>query len=169
MACAEGRVSAYRWSRHPLRCRRPFGRPPARPPVVVAWPRRYSVGAVFTANPAGRPAVPATALTFVISSRATLEPRGTAPAFAAVSRCASGATRRRNTFANGVLRLCRYYLLIRVRSYYNFIKEFFFSKVRKFRHANNIIIIIILIVIIMTSGSFWPRNTPYAITFDLHQ
>lgn len=35
---AEGRVSAYRWSRHPLRCRRPFGRPPSRPPAVDAWP-----------------------------------------------------------------------------------------------------------------------------------
>lgn len=35
---AEGRVSAYRWSRHPLRCRRPFGRPPVRPPAVDAWP-----------------------------------------------------------------------------------------------------------------------------------
>jgi len=59
----------------------------------------------YTANPAGRPAVPATAPTFVISSRATLEPRGTVLTLAAVSRCASGATRRRNTFANGVYTL----------------------------------------------------------------
>jgi len=54
MACVEGRVSAYRWTRHPLRCRRPFGRPPARPPAV-AWPRRDSVGAVLYRQP-GRPA-----------------------------------------------------------------------------------------------------------------
>lgn len=60
--------------------------PPLQPPIRLAgrraWPPRWdSVGALAanpTDRPAGQPAVPATTPVFVISSRATLEPRGTA-------------------------------------------------------------------------------------------
>jgi len=176
--CVEGRVSAYRWSRHPLRCRRPFGRPLTRPPAVDAWPPRLAgLGGrrlMPPTRPAGQPYRQphqrSSSVHGPLSNRAVLF--SLSPQSLAVRRAPHDEG---NTFADGVHAVIIILLYINNNSAFVritiLLKKKFFggSKVPFRRHVNNLtIIILISIVIIMTSCSFRPRNMSYAITCSVH-